>query len=102
MQEAGLPETQEEAYARVRASPSSSEGFAFLGIPVHCKKRLAIFPSPAGMSLTKLSLATGNNLTSRESFVSDIPAGTGKSNNLFFTVYSLLNYNLSFFTAAHV
>ena len=23
----------------------------------HCKKRLAIFPSPAGMSLTKLSLA---------------------------------------------
>jgi hypothetical protein len=27
----------------------------------HCKKRLTIFPSPAGMSLTKLSL-TGNNL----------------------------------------
>jgi hypothetical protein len=25
--------------------------------PVHCKKMLAIFPSPAGMSLTKLSLA---------------------------------------------
>ncbi len=25
--------------------------------PVHCKKRLPIFPSPAGMSLTKLSLA---------------------------------------------
>ncbi len=28
---------------------------------VHCKKRLAIFSSPAGMSLTKISLA-GNNL----------------------------------------
>jgi hypothetical protein len=28
---------------------------------VHCKKRLAIFPSPAVMSLTKLSQA-GNNL----------------------------------------
>jgi hypothetical protein len=28
---------------------------------VHCKKWLASFPSPAGMSLTKLSLA-GNNL----------------------------------------
>jgi hypothetical protein len=28
---------------------------------VHCKKRLSIFPSPAGMSLTKLSLV-GNNL----------------------------------------
>ncbi len=28
---------------------------------VHCKKRLAIFPSLVGMSLTKLYLA-GNNL----------------------------------------
>ncbi len=28
---------------------------------LHSKKRLAVFPSPAGMSLTKLSLA-GNNL----------------------------------------
>ncbi len=28
---------------------------------IHCKKRLAVFPSPAGMSLTKLSLA-GDNL----------------------------------------
>jgi hypothetical protein len=25
-------------------------------LPPHCKKELAIFPSPAGMSLTKLSL----------------------------------------------
>ena len=24
---------------------------------IHCKKRLALFPFPAGMSLTKLSLA---------------------------------------------
>ncbi len=30
-------------------------------IPLLCEKRLAIFPSPAGMSLTKLSLA-GNYL----------------------------------------
>ncbi len=29
---------------------------------LHCKKRLLFFPSPAGMSLTKLSLA-GTNLT---------------------------------------
>ncbi len=28
---------------------------------LHCKKRLATFQSPAGMSLTKLSLG-GNNL----------------------------------------
>ncbi len=32
-----------------------------LGVRItHCKKRLSIFPSPGGMSLTKLSLA-GNN-----------------------------------------
>jgi hypothetical protein len=30
-------------------------------IHIHCKKKFAIFPSPAGMSLTKLSL-DGNNL----------------------------------------
>jgi hypothetical protein len=27
---------------------------------VHCKKRLVSFPSPGGMSLTKLSLAENN------------------------------------------
>jgi len=55
---------------------------------LHCKKRLAIFPSPAGMSLTTLSLAVNNlYMTSlfllRESVVSDIPAGDGKLANLF-------------------
>jgi hypothetical protein len=30
---------------------------------VHCKKMLSVFPSPTGMSLTKLSLP-GNNLIS--------------------------------------
>ncbi len=47
---------------------------------LHCKKRLAIFPSPAGMSLTKISLA-GNNLvwvTSR--------LGTGKWLTFVFSV----------------
>jgi hypothetical protein len=59
---------------------------------IHCKKRLTIFPSPAapaGMSLTKLFLE-GNNLIfpvpSRESLVSDIPAGDGKMANLFYSV----------------
>jgi hypothetical protein len=49
-------------------------------INIHRKKNFLIFPSPAGMSLTKLSLG-GNNLymTSlfppRESFISDVLAG---------------------------
>jgi hypothetical protein len=29
-------------------------------LKLHCKKKLAIFPSPAGMSLTKLSLGGKN------------------------------------------
>ncbi len=51
---------------------------------VHCKKRLAVFPSPAGMSLTKLSLA-GNNLIipGQTEFVRDIPTGDRKTANLF-------------------
>jgi hypothetical protein len=30
------------------------------GVNLHCKKRLSFFLSPAGMSLTKLSLARNN------------------------------------------
>jgi hypothetical protein len=33
----------------------------FNATSIHCKKRFVIFPSPAGMSLTKLSL-DGKNL----------------------------------------
>ncbi len=39
-------------------------GICFLSLEkpiLHCKKRLSIFPTPAGMSLTKLSL-DGKNL----------------------------------------
>ncbi len=57
---------------------------------IHCKKRLAVLPSLARMSLTELS-QEGNNyiikLTklspARNSLVSDIPAGDGKTANLF-------------------
>ncbi len=52
---------------------------------IHCKKRLAVFPSPAGMSLTELSLA-GNNLIipgQGEFGVSDIPAGEWKTAKVF-------------------
>jgi hypothetical protein len=48
---------------------------------VHCKKRWAIFPSPAGMSLTKLFLA-GKNLINA---------------NLFFTVYHCIRIYKLFF-----
>jgi hypothetical protein len=57
---------------------------------IHCKKRSAIFPPPAGMSLSKLSL-DGNNLIvldQGELLVSDIP-GDGKTANLFVTVCSV-------------
>jgi hypothetical protein len=52
---------QREAIHREPALAMAAH-FAFCeGLSVHCKKRLSFFPSPAGMSLAKLSLA-GNNL----------------------------------------
>jgi hypothetical protein len=55
---------------------------------IHCKKSLPIFPSPARMSLIKLSLGWNNDVTyklfpPRESLVSDIPAGDGNIEKLF-------------------
>jgi hypothetical protein len=55
---------------------------------IHCKKRFVIFPSPAVMSLTKLSLGGNNDVIyklfpPKESLVSDIPAGDGKIVALF-------------------
>jgi hypothetical protein len=52
------------------------------------KKSFLIFPSPAGMSLTKLSLGGNNDVIyiivpPRESLVSDIPAGEGNLEKLF-------------------
>jgi hypothetical protein len=78
------------AYRRLRMKPTPGSGprppparALHFSVPVHCKKRLAIFLSLAGISLTKLSLAAGNNLTAREILVSDIPARAGKIDNLF-------------------
>jgi hypothetical protein len=53
---------------------------------VHCKKELANFPSPAGMSLTKLSLVVNNQIIPGQGELSDIPAGDGKMANLFYSV----------------
>ncbi len=63
---------------------------------VHWKKRLAIFPSQAGMSLTKLFLAWKiiKLFPGRESLVSDIPAGDGKIDNLFYSVREVKSYSL--------
>jgi hypothetical protein len=33
---------------------------------MHCKKKVSDFPSPAGMSLTKLSLVRNNKIISRQ------------------------------------
>jgi hypothetical protein len=49
---------------------------------VHCKKRFAVFSYPAGMTLTKLSMAG-------ERLASDIPAGDGTPQP-FFTVYMVM------------
>jgi hypothetical protein len=54
---------------------------------VHCKKRLVVFRSPAGMSLTKLSLAGKNFIISGQGdWLVTSRLGTGKS-LIFFTVH---------------
>jgi hypothetical protein len=61
----------------------------------HRKKSFSVFPSPAGRSLTKLSLG-GNNLymtslfPARESLVSDSPAGEGNIEKLFYCAESVI------------
>jgi hypothetical protein len=57
------------------------------GCKVH-RKNVSLFPSPAGMSLTKLSLGGNNDVINilfppRESLVSDNPAGDGNIDKLF-------------------
>ncbi len=62
--------------------------------PLSCKKSFAIFPSPAEMSLTKLSLA---GFLVRQSLVSDISAGDGKMAKLFLQLRGWV-YKSSFFS----
>ncbi len=55
---------------------------------IHRKKSFSIFPSPAGMSLTKLSLGGNNDVIyklfpPRESLVNYILAGDGNIEKLF-------------------
>jgi hypothetical protein len=63
-----------------------SLGESYLSIAVHCKKRLAIFPSPAGMSLTKLSLAGNNYSRLGRVWLVTSRLGTGTSRTFFYSV----------------
>jgi hypothetical protein len=60
----------------------------------HCKKKLAVFLSPAGMSLTILWRGIIKLFPARESLVSDIPAVDGKIGNLFYSVRTVILYLL--------
>jgi hypothetical protein len=55
---------------------------------VHCKNELAVFPSPAGMSLIKLFLGGNNLVFSRPERVWSVTSrlGTGKWLTLFYSV----------------
>ncbi len=55
---------------------------------IHCKKELAVFPSPAGMSLIKLFLGGNNLVFSRPERVWSVTSrlGTGKWLTLFYSV----------------
>ncbi len=60
------------------------------GSTTHCKKRLAIFPSPAGMSLNKLSLAGNNLIIPRRVCLVTSRLGTGKSLIFFYSAVTTL------------
>ncbi len=65
---------------------------------LHCKKRLAVFPSPAGMSLTKLSLARNNRIIPLQGEFGGLVTsrlGTGKRIT-FFVLYGTVLYKRSF------
>ncbi len=57
----------------------------------HTIKKFIIFPSPGGISLTKLSLAGNYKFPARESLVSDIPAGDGKNDKYFYSACLFLS-----------
>jgi hypothetical protein len=60
-------------------------------VTVHCKKELAVFPSPAGMSLFKLFLGGNNLVFSRPERVWSVTSrlGTGKWLTLFYSVQTV-------------
>jgi hypothetical protein len=63
---------------------------------LHCKKELAVFPSPAGMSLIKLFLGGNNLVFSRPERVWSVTSrlGTGNWLTLFYSVGSSCTWGL--------
>ncbi len=85
-------------YFRLPASSSdknsgciAAEGLTHLN--TYCKNRITNFSSPAGMSTKKILLGVKKIklFFARESLVSDIPAGDGKIDNLFYSVGQKIN-----------
>ncbi len=74
--------------SRNRSMPATRCLFLKVHAVLHCKKELAIFPSPAGMSLTKLSLGGKKLNYSRPGRVWSVTSrlGTGKRPTLFNSV----------------
>jgi hypothetical protein len=70
-------------------SPNGGKGGVAGSQPMssHCKKELAVFPSPAGMSLIKLFLGGNNLVFSRTERVWSVTSrlGTGKWLTLFYS-----------------
>jgi hypothetical protein len=67
--------------------------YCLLSKTIHCKKELAVFPSPAGMSLIKLFLGGNNLVFSRPERVWSVTSrlGTGKWLTLFYSVWALVD-----------
>jgi hypothetical protein len=65
---------------------------------MHCKKRLAVFPSPAWMSLSKLALARNNLINSRLERVWLVTSRLGTGKPLIFFTVSLMSIFLVTFT----
>jgi hypothetical protein len=72
----------------LRGNPKKEVLFRAKTAGMHCKKELAIFPSPAGMSLTKLSLGGKKLNYSRPGRVWSVTSrlGTGKRPTFFYSV----------------
>jgi hypothetical protein len=80
---------------RIRNTAKKKKNYRY----IHCKKELAVFPSPAGMSLIKLFLGGNNLVFSRPERFWSVTSRleTGKWLTIFYSVGKIKN-NLKFWT----